>query len=116
MRRIGSPPNRVFRPIPAGFIVIGDDWKVNHGDVDPTGHRTFTGIYTRTLMAYDGGGATSNGYSTVGGRRQWWSPTSSVGAPLTLGFDSSDQQPSTSVLNLGAAGFAYQLGSAQDYA
>lgn len=116
VRRIGSPPNRIFRPIPAGFIVIGDDWKVNHGDVDPTGHRTFTGIYTRTLMAYDGGGATSNGYSTVSGRRQWWSPTNSVGAPLTLGYEQTDQQPSTSVLNLGAAGFAYQLGSAQNYA
>ena len=116
VRRIGSPPTRVFRPIPAGFVVVNDDWKVNHGDVDPTGHRTFTGIYTRTLMAYDGGGATSNGYSTVSGRRQWWSPTSSVGAPLTLGSDQTDQSPSTSVLNLGAASFAYQLGTAQDYA
>jgi len=116
VRRVGSPPTRVFRPIPAGFMVIGDDWKVNHGDVDATGHRTFTGIYTRTLMAYDGGGSTSNGYSTVSGRRQWWSPTSSVGAPLTLGYEQTDQQPSNSVLSLGAAVFAYQLGTAQNYA
>jgi hypothetical protein len=116
VRRIGSPPTRVFRPIPAGFVVINDDWKVNHGDVDASNHRVYTGVYTRSLMAYDGGGATSNGYSTVGGRRQWWSPTNSVGAPYTLGFDATDQQSTISALNLGAASFAYQLGTAQDYA
>jgi len=116
VRRIGSPPSRVFRPIPAGFLVVNDDWKVNHGDVDASGHRVYTGVYTRSLMAYDGGGATSNGYSTVSGRRQWWSPTNSVGAPYTLGFDATDQQSTTSALNLGAASFAYQLGTAQDYA
>lgn len=115
VRRINTPPERVFRPIPAGFMVIGDDWKVNHGDVDPTGNRTFTGIYNRRLMAYDGGGATSNGYTTSSGRRQWWSPTQGVASPLTLGYPSADQVPGSSVLALSPTGDVYNVGSPQAY-
>jgi hypothetical protein len=99
-------------------MVVKDDWKVNHGDVDAGGHRTFIGIYTRTLQSYDSGGSTSNGYYTENGRRQWW-PTGanpSVAAPLTLGFDSTNQNPSSSVLSLGNASQAYQVGTPQDYA
>jgi hypothetical protein len=114
VRRLNEPPNRVFRPIPPGFIVIKDDWKVNHGDVDASGTRTFTGIYTRTLLSYDGGGSTSNGYSTVSGRRQWWS--TSVAAPLTLGYSENDQLYASNVFALGATTQAYQTGTAQDYA
>jgi len=118
VKRTNIPPIRTFRPIPAGFMVVKDDWKVNHGDVDAGGHRTFIGIYTRTLQSYDGGGSTSNGYYTEAGRRQWW-PTGanpSVAAPLTLGFDSTNQNPSSSVLSLGNASQAYQVGTPQDYA
>ena len=115
IRRINTPPERVFRPIPAGFMVIGDDWKVNHGDVDPTGNRTFTGIYNRRLMAYDGGGTTSNGYTTSGGIRQWWSPTQGVASPLTLGYPSLDQVPGSSVLALAPQGAVYNVGSQQVY-
>ena len=116
--RVNVPPVRTFRPIPAGFIVINDDWKVNHGDVDPAGQRTFIGVYTRTLRSYDGGGATSNGYSTVSGRRQWWpsGASPSVAAPLALGYDANNQIEASSVLALGSNAQAYQLGTAQDYA
>jgi hypothetical protein len=116
--RVNVPPVRTFRPIPAGFIVINDDWKVNHGDVDPAGQRTFIGVYTRTLCSYDGGGATSNGYSTVSGRRQWWpsGASPSVAAPLALGYDPQNQVDASSVLALGSNAQAYQLGTAQDYA
>jgi len=116
--RVNIPPVRTFRPIPSGFVVIHDDWKVNHGQVDPAGQRTFIGVYTRTLRSYDGGGATSNGYSTVGGRRQWWPSGSSpsVAAPLALGYDANNQIEASSVLALGSNAQAYQVGTAQDYA
>ena len=116
--RVNVPPIRTFRPIPAGFVVINDDWKVNHGDVDPAGQRTFIGVYTRTLRSYDGGGATSFGYSTVAGRRQWWpsGQSPSVAAPLALGYDPQNQIDASSVLSLGSNAQAYQLGTPQDYA
>lgn len=118
IKRTNIPPVRTFRPIPSGFVVITDDWKVNFGEVDQGGNRTFIGVYTRTLRSYDGGGATSNGYSTVSGRRQWWpsGANPSIAAPLTLGFASSPQNPNSSVLALGNATQAYQVGTAQDYA
>lgn len=116
--RVNIPPIRTFRPIPDGFVVINDDWKVNHGDVDPAGQRTFIGVYTRTLRSYDGGGATSFGYSTVSGRRQWWpsGASPSVAAPLALGYDPQNQVDASSVLSLGSNAQAYQLGTPQDYA
>ena len=116
--RVNIPPVRTFRPIPAGFMVIHDDWKVNHGDVDPAGQRTFIGVYTRTLRSYDGGGATSNGYSTVSGRRQWWpsGANPSVAAPLARGYDATNQIDASSGLALGSYAQAYQVGTAQDYA
>lgn len=116
--RVNVPPVRTFRPIPAGFVVIHDDWKVNHGNVDPAGQRTFIGVYTRTLRSYDGGGATSFGYSTVSGRRQWWpsGQSPSVAAPLALGYDPQNQVDASSVLALGSNAQAYQVGTAQDYA
>jgi hypothetical protein len=116
--RVNVPPVRTFRPIPAGFVVIHDDWKVNHGNVDPAGQRTFIGVYTRTLRSYDGGGATSFGYSTVSGRRQWWpsGQSPSVAAPLALGYDSQNQVDASSVLSLGSNAQAYQVGTPQDYA
>jgi len=116
--RVNIPPVRTFRPIPAGFVVIHDDWKVNHGQVDPAGQRTFIGVYTRTLRSYDGGGATSFGYYTEGGRRQWWpsGASPSVAAPLALGYDSQNQVSGSSVLSLGSNAQAYQVGTAQDYA
>lgn len=116
--RVNVPPVRTFRPIPAGFVVIHDDWKVNHGNVDPAGQRTFIGVYTRTLRSYDGGGATSFGYSTVSGRRQWWpsGASPSVAAPLALGYDPQNQVDASSVLSLGSNAQAYQVGTPQDYA
>jgi hypothetical protein len=116
--RVNVPPIRTFRPIPAGFVVINDDWKVNHGDVDPAGQRTFIGVYTRTLRSYDGGGATSFGYYTEGGRRQWWpsGANPSVAAPLALGYDGQTQLEASSVLSLGNDAQAYQVGTPQDYA
>jgi hypothetical protein len=116
--RVNVPPVRTFRPIPAGFMVIHDDWKVNHGQIDPAGQRTFIGVYTRTLRSYDGGGATSFGYYTEGGRRQWWpsGANPSVAAPLALGYDSQNQVEGSSVLSLGSNAQAYQVGTAQDYA
>jgi len=118
VKRTNIPPVRTFRPIPTGFVVVKDDWKVNHGDVDSSGHRTFIGVYTRTLMSFDGGGSTSNGYYTQSGRRQWWptGATPSVAAPLTLGYDSTNQVPGSSVLSLGSSPQAYQVGTPQDYA
>jgi len=116
--RVNVPPIRTFRPIPSGFIVINDDWKVNHGDVDPAGQRTFIGVYTRTLRSYDGGGATSFGYYTESGRRQWWpsGANPSVAAPLALGYDGQTQLEASSVLSLGDDAQAYQVGTPQDYA
>lgn len=116
--RVNIPPVRTFRPIPAGFMVIHDDWKVNHGNVDPAGQRTFIGVYTRTLRSYDGGGGTSFGYYTEGGRRQWWpsGANPSVAAPLALGYDGQTQLEASSVLSLGDDAQAYQVGTPQDYA
>jgi hypothetical protein len=118
VRRTNSPPNRVFRPIPPGFVVVKDEWRVNHGEIDSAGQRSFTGIYTRKLMAFDGGGATSNGFSTVSSRRQWWVPGAnpSVAAPLTLGYNLDNQVQSNNVLAFGLSAQSYPLGTAQNYA
>jgi hypothetical protein len=117
VKGVNNPPQRIFRPIPAGFMVVKDDWKVNFGDVDTGGQRTFIGVYTRTLKSYDGGGATSNGYSTVSGRRQWWSPTQTVIAPASLGFntDGDGQNTAVSVFNANTNAAAYNVGTPQDY-
>jgi len=117
VRKANEPPNRIFRPIPAGFVVLEDDWRVNHGDIDPAGHRTFTGVWTRRLLSYDGGGSTSNGYSTVGGRRQWWVPGAdpSVASPVALGYDLTAQSTGTNVIAFGSNAQAYPVGPAQDY-
>ena len=118
VRRTNFPPNRVFRPIPAGFMVIAEDWRVNHGEVDSAGQRSFTGIYTRRLRSYDTGGASSNGYSTVSGRRQWWVPgfDPSVAAPLALGYNLDNQQPLKTVFGFAASSQSYGVGGAQNYA
>ena len=117
VKRTNSPPERVFRPIPAGFVVVKDDWKVNFGDVDSSGNRSFIGVYTRTLKSYDGGGSTSNGYFTSSGRRQWWSPSSSVTAPVALGYDSgSNFQDATKTVLQSTTNQSYNVGTAQVYA
>lgn len=118
VRRTNSPPNRVFRPIPAGFVVVSEDWKVNHGEIDAAGQRSFTGIYVRRLMSFDGGGATSNGYSTVSGRRQWWVPGAnpSVAAPLALGYNLDNQVQANNVFAFGSSPQTYSVGTAQNYA
>jgi len=118
VKGVNTPPQRIFRPIPAGFVVVKDDWKVNFGDVDTGGQRTFIGVYTRTLKSYDGGGGTSNGYTTVSGRRQWWSPTQTVIAPASLGFntDVDGQNTAVSVFNANTNAAAYNVGTPQDYA
>jgi hypothetical protein len=118
VKRTNIPPVRTFRPIPDGFVVVTDDWKVNFGEVDQGGNRTFIGIYTRTLMAYDGGGDTSNGYYTENGRRQWWpaGEIPSVAAPIALGYLPEPQLSTASVFDLGNNAQAYQVGTPQDYA
>ena len=118
VRRTNSPPNRVFRPIPSGFVVVSEDWKVNHGEIDAAGQRSFTGIYVRRLMSFDGGGATSNGYSTVSGRRQWWVPGAnpSVASPLALGYNLDNQVQANNVFAFGSSAQTYSLGTAQNYA
>jgi hypothetical protein len=113
VKRQNQPPNRVMRPLPPGFVVLKDDWTVNFGDMDPSGNRVYTGIYTRTLLSYDGGGATFFGYYTNAGIRQWWN--TSVAAPMTLGFDQNNQQPTSNVFAVTGTQ-AYSTGSAQNYA
>lgn len=112
VKRVNDPPQRVFRPIPPGTIVLSEDWRVNHGEIDAAGNRVFTGVYVRRVMTYDGGGATFNGYYTESDRRQWWE--TSVAAPLTLGSAFEYQQSSASAFEV-TASYAYQTGTAQDY-
>ena len=114
-RRVNKPPSRVMRPIPAGFIVLEDDWKVNLGGIDADGHRSFTGVYTRTLMAYDGGGDTSNGYTTSGSIRKWWSPSEQVQPAIALGYEADMQQTSNSALTTSTTGQGYSVGSVPPY-
>ena len=116
VKRTNEPPDRIMRPIPAGFVVVKDDWKVNFGEIDPSGHRTFIGVYTRTLKSYDAGGAVSNGYTTVAGRRQWWSPTQLVTSPAALGFVQTSQGQNVAVSVLGTTPQSYSVGTPQDYA
>lgn len=113
IKRNNVPPQRTYRPMPSGFVVLSDDWKVNHGDVDPSGNRVYTGVWTRRLLSYDGGGATYQGYYTNAGLRQWW--YSSVAAPLTLGFDQNAQQYTNNVFAVTGTQ-AYSTGSPQNFA
>jgi hypothetical protein len=100
LRKVNSPPARVFRPMPAGFFLVKETWRVTHGDVDSSGNRTFTGIWERTTRAYDTGGVTSNGYATDGTYRRWWPPLNTVTAAYAQGYSSSDQVSTSSVLAL----------------
>jgi len=100
LRKINSPPARVFRPMPAGFFLVKETWRVTHGDVDSSGNRTFTGVWERTTRAYDTGGATSNGYATDGTYRRWWPPLNTVTAAYAQGYSPTDQLSSSSVLAL----------------
>jgi hypothetical protein len=115
IKRINKPPNRIMRPIPAGFVVLEDDWKTNFGAIDQNGNRTFTGVYTRTLLAYDGGGTTSNGYATSSSIRTWWSPSLEVQPPLSLGYDTDMQATSASVLVASTTGQGYSVGARPAY-
>ena len=108
LRKINSPPARVFRPMPAGFFLVKETWRVTHGDVDSSGNRTFTGVWERTTRAYDTGGATSNGYATDGTYRRWWPPLNTVTAAYAQGYSPTDQLSSSSVL-------ALPLSNAQTY-
>lgn len=114
-RRVNLPPARVMRPIPTGFVMIEDDWKVNLGGIDADGNRTFTGVYTRTLMAYDGGGQTSNGYTTSGSVRRWWSPSQQVQPAMALGYEANMQETSNSVLIASTTGQGYSVGAVPAY-
>lgn len=113
IKRFNKPPERSYRPMPTGFVVLSDDWNVNHGDIDPSGNRVYTGIWKRRLMSFDAGGATYQGYYTNAGLRQWWQ--SSVAAPYTLGFPYNDQQANLNVFAVSAPQ-AYPTGAAQNFA
>lgn len=116
VKRLNQPPERTFRPIPPGFVVVEDDWKVNFGTVDQNGNRAFTGVWTRELMSYDGGGVVSNGYYTNAGLRQWWPTGGVVNSPLTQGYSGSTQVVGASVFPSGSTSQTYGLGSPQNYA
>jgi hypothetical protein len=116
VRSVNEAPARVYRPMPAGFMLVHDSWRVNHGEIGPDGNRTFTGIYTRISRAYDGGGSTSNGYSTVSSRRQWWPTTQAVVAPLTPGYDATVQVSGSSVIDVVSSNTqTYNVGTAPSY-
>ena len=114
-KRLNVPPARTFRPIPAGFVVVEDDWKVNFGTVDQSGNRAFTGMYTRVLEAYDTGGPISNGYYTQTGVRHWWAPGNVVNTPLARGYSNSTQSVSNSVFPSGGTTQTYDVGTPQNY-
>ena len=90
-KKMNVPPARTMRPIPAEYIVVEEDWKVNFGNVDGNGQRTFVGVWTRTMQAYDIGAA-SAGYVTqtnAGGTksyRAWWAPNSLIVPAAATGF------------------------------
>lgn len=116
VRRVNVPPPREYRPMPAGFYLVKDEWKVDHGTTDASGNRTFTGVYVRTIRAYDGGGATSNGYSTSGTTRRWWPTTNGVVAALTQGYSSTDQVSGSSVIDVSTSNpQTYALGTNPSY-
>jgi hypothetical protein len=116
VRSVNEAPARVYRPMPAGFMLVHDSWRVNHGEIGPDGNRTFTGIYTRISRAYDGGGSTSNGYSTVSSRRQWWPTQQTVVAPLTPGYDATVQVSGSSVIDVVSSNTqTYNVGTAPSY-
>lgn len=116
-KKVNEPPTRTVRPMPAGFIMLSQDWKVNLGEIDSSGNRTFIGVYTRRMKAIDGGGEESNGFKTDGKNRIWWSPSKTVTAPLALGFDtSSDFQDSTKTVLETTANQSYDVGDPEAYA
>lgn len=99
--RMNQAPAKVQRPIPAGFYLLDDNWKVSFGQFDAQGNRVFTGIYTRQLAGYDtGGGTTSAGFydfTAPGGEtlRAWAAPNSTL-LPALVPTASSGSQESTS--------------------
>jgi hypothetical protein len=116
VRSVNEAPARVYRPMPAGFMLVHDSWRVNHGEIGPDGNRTFTGIYTRISRAYDGGGSTSNGYATSGSVRRWWPTQQTVVAPLTPGYDATVQVSGSSVIDVVSSNTqTYNVGTAPSY-
>jgi hypothetical protein len=116
VRSVNEAPARIYRPMPAGFMLVHDSWRVNHGEIGPDGNRTFTGIYTRISRAYDGGGSTSNGYATSGSVRRWWPTQQTVVAPLTPGYDATVQVSGSSVIDVVSSNTqTYNVGTAPSY-
>ena len=120
IRRVNTAPARIMRPIPAGYIVTEEDWKVNFGQIDGNGHRTFTGVWTRRLKAFDPGGAATNGYytQTAAGNtyRGWWAPNQLLAPAAAPGFVGTSQNTAATVIQTQGAGIpTYSTGTSQAY-
>ena len=90
-KKMNVPPARTMRPIPAEYIVVEEDWKVNFGNVDGNGQRTFVGVWTRTMQAYDIGSAsaaytTQSNASATKSYRTWWAPNDLIVPAAATGF------------------------------
>jgi hypothetical protein len=104
--RANTAPDKVIRPMPAGAILLRDEWNVAFGKFDPQGNRLFTGVYDRTFQMYDSG-AGGAGYATTatayaGNVRSWAAPNGVIRPTLSALGTTASQATGSSVFTVDA--------------
>lgn len=78
--RMNAAPEREFLARGSQGVTIDESFRVHGGMADVNGNRIMAAVFERTYRCRDGGGASSNGFSTVtsGGNsyRQFWPQSS----------------------------------------
>lgn len=101
--RANVAPGKYMRPLPTGAFLLTDNYNCSFGKYDPQGQRLFSGVYERTYALYDGGGVTTNGFTTQatpgGANLRAWVPPNNVVLPtLSRTGTAASQDTTQSVL------------------
>jgi hypothetical protein len=100
--KANTAPTKVFRPLPAGAILISENYDVSFGKFDTQGQRMFVGSFDREFQMYDPGGGSGNGFSTqtsvaAGQVRAWAAPNGKLNATLAQIATNASQGSTASV-------------------
>jgi hypothetical protein len=119
--RANQAPSKVFRPLPTGALVMGEDWNVSYGKFDAQGQRMFIGTYERTYQLWDQGD-TGRGFVTqaslaAGNVRAWGAPNQTVLPTIAAIATTASQSTTTPTFGTGGVGAdqRYSTGPAETF-
>lgn len=109
VNRLNQNPAKSMRPTPANFFVADERWEVDAGAGDAQGNRSYVDTFVREAVAFDGGGATSGGFSsaTIGSLtfRVYSPPASQVAGGLDPTMTSASQESTKAAIPASGGGF-----------